>query len=467
MANATKYFKLPFAENGSKADVPNESNSNNVNYDEGFTSDYELPQGDANRKTIPRTGTNQLYNDITKNLKQWQEQNYPTWIEENGDGDFYSYDKNIIVFYNGSAWISLQDSNQDEPSVTSSKWLTYEPVAKSTNDAALQTLTDDVSGLTSDISGFDDAITDNADAINIITPAVNSNTSNIATNASNIASNTAAIAAKIAPNMIKESQCVVPAADGSALPEVGTTMTFSGGDTYLSHSWVLRTTSGTADITRDTLGNVVLSNFGVATDARIYVDVPIDKINEDGSGLVAKAVYIDDNGDFQSLPSQFAPLSDVKVRLFINLGTSSSSSPTGKVFAISVSQEEGNIEILAEQTIIDNVLGGNGDVRNYEVILEQGAYSSGTITAPRPWTDYSSVVMIPLTSTSLPSHAAASAIAPKELIEVYPTSWAIASQNEANQGSIVSATGDSTATIVRTGNNGVSMVYGYIKQGEE
>ena len=101
MANENRYFSTPFAENGDRAEVPNLSVGGAVGYDTGFGPNYELPQGDVDRKRIERDLYNGMHNSITKNLKQWQESLYPTWIEDNGSGVAYSYNKGMIVSHSG------------------------------------------------------------------------------------------------------------------------------------------------------------------------------------------------------------------------------------------------------------------------------------------------------------------------------------------------------------------------------
>ena len=115
MANENRYYKTPFAESGSKTEVPDVSVGGVVGYDTGFGPDYELPAGDIDRKRIERDYFNGLNNSITKNLKQWQEGLYPTWIENDGDGAVFLYPIDMIVAHNGGNWRSLVADNQEEP----------------------------------------------------------------------------------------------------------------------------------------------------------------------------------------------------------------------------------------------------------------------------------------------------------------------------------------------------------------
>jgi len=122
MANENRYYKTPFAESGNKTEVPNVSVSGAVGYDTGFGPDYELPQGSVNRKRIERDMYNGVLNGVTKNIKQWQEELYPTWIEDDGTGVAYSYPVGMVVAHAAQNWLSLEAANQEEPG-TGSKWI--------------------------------------------------------------------------------------------------------------------------------------------------------------------------------------------------------------------------------------------------------------------------------------------------------------------------------------------------------
>lgn len=121
MANENRYYKIPFAESGNKTEVPDVSVGGTVGYDTGFGPDYELPQGQPNRKRIERDKYNGVLNGVTKNIKQWQEKLYPTWIEDDGTGSAFSYPAGMIVNHSGNDWISLEYNNTGEPGV-GAKW---------------------------------------------------------------------------------------------------------------------------------------------------------------------------------------------------------------------------------------------------------------------------------------------------------------------------------------------------------
>ena len=125
MANENRYYKTPFAESGDKTEVPDASVGGAVGYDTGFGPDYELPQGSPGRKRIERDMYNGVLFGTTKNIKQWQEGLYPTWIEDDGTAVAFSYPSGMIVAHAGQNWISKEGSNQEEPG-TGIKWAAYE-----------------------------------------------------------------------------------------------------------------------------------------------------------------------------------------------------------------------------------------------------------------------------------------------------------------------------------------------------
>jgi hypothetical protein len=68
-----------FAVSGDKTAVPENSSSTEVSFDLGWTSAYELSQGTAGARDIDRGQHNQLWNTITANIKEWQDQGSPAF----------------------------------------------------------------------------------------------------------------------------------------------------------------------------------------------------------------------------------------------------------------------------------------------------------------------------------------------------------------------------------------------------
>lgn len=122
-----KRFITPFAEAGDRAEISNEPIGSDVNMQTGYPAEYEAdPVSDPNARFVERDKTNQLYNDITANIKEWQENTYPAFITAaNNGGTAFSYKKGDRVSYNGDNYESLEGNNEDIP--TTSKWVISRP----------------------------------------------------------------------------------------------------------------------------------------------------------------------------------------------------------------------------------------------------------------------------------------------------------------------------------------------------
>lgn len=117
-----QYIKIPFAQLGDKATIPDLPVGLEVNYTTGYTSAYEAdPDVDPTARYVERDGQNQIFFVLSSNTKEWQEHIYPSFITaaENG-GSPFPYEKGMIVRYLGINYISLEANNQDTP--PSSKW---------------------------------------------------------------------------------------------------------------------------------------------------------------------------------------------------------------------------------------------------------------------------------------------------------------------------------------------------------
>jgi hypothetical protein len=118
-----KYIKRAFAENGIKTTVPTDTViDGSLSYEQGWGADYELDPSDPNAK-FPRIGNfNELFNTITSNIKELQEQTFPSWIADDGSGSPFAYSKDVIVTYtDGNNYVSLVDDNDKEPT-TGTQW---------------------------------------------------------------------------------------------------------------------------------------------------------------------------------------------------------------------------------------------------------------------------------------------------------------------------------------------------------
>ena len=147
-----KYIKTPFAENGDLTAIPDDSQiDGSVSYNAGWGYKYELdPATDANAKRLERQKHNQVFNDVTSNIKEWQEQTFPNWIADVGSGTPFAYSKGTIVTYTDSKkYVSLIDNNTQVP--TGINWLEVDFgnfVDKTTNQtiAGIKTFSSTIGG---------------------------------------------------------------------------------------------------------------------------------------------------------------------------------------------------------------------------------------------------------------------------------------------------------------------------------
>lgn len=118
-----KFFRFPFATAGDLAAIPDAADpSGNVSYTQGFTADYSRnPATDPLVKRVPRAKTNQVLNDITGALQQYQTHGVPDFITSTDNGGSpYSYSKYARTLYGGKIYESLKDANTDLPTVAAS-----------------------------------------------------------------------------------------------------------------------------------------------------------------------------------------------------------------------------------------------------------------------------------------------------------------------------------------------------------
>lgn len=122
------YFDVIFAAGGDLATVPDASQPDgSVNYTDGYGADYSLPNTNPGFRNPERYKMNQLFNDITSAIQQYQQHGTPPFITSamNG-GSPFSYSLYDRVLYSGVVYISNTNSNTDTP--PSSKW-TVDPFA--------------------------------------------------------------------------------------------------------------------------------------------------------------------------------------------------------------------------------------------------------------------------------------------------------------------------------------------------
>lgn len=121
-----KYFLFPFAVSGNVAPVPNTTSDGTVNYQNGYGPDYSLVLGsDPSALVIERTKFNQLMNDVTTALQQYQQFAVPDFITSTANGGTaFSYSIGARVRYDPGTgplvYESIINANTNLPSVTAS-----------------------------------------------------------------------------------------------------------------------------------------------------------------------------------------------------------------------------------------------------------------------------------------------------------------------------------------------------------
>jgi hypothetical protein len=120
----SKRIRFPFAENGQRTAIQDVTQpSGIVNYQDGYPAAYSLDiVTDPTARRVNRDRFNQLMFDITSNIKEWQEQSFPAYIQPSSNGGVnYAYPKGMTVRFNGGYRISLVDNNDTQPD-NASNW---------------------------------------------------------------------------------------------------------------------------------------------------------------------------------------------------------------------------------------------------------------------------------------------------------------------------------------------------------
>jgi microcystin-dependent protein len=113
----TIFFKNAFAVAGIVAPIPEDAQANgSVSYEQGFSSDYALESNQANYKAVPLDQSNQLYNDITSALQQYQTHGFPDFVTTVDNGGVpYPYDIGNTNLPTGAGWIIVSLGGQGVP----------------------------------------------------------------------------------------------------------------------------------------------------------------------------------------------------------------------------------------------------------------------------------------------------------------------------------------------------------------
>ncbi|MBC3211362.1 Ig-like domain-containing protein [Serratia fonticola] len=166
----TKFFKVPFAENGDKQSIPDASTADGyVSFNEGWGGDYERDlKSDPNAKPVGRKEMNGVLNAITAAIRQYQTTGFPEFITaaDNG-GTAYPYSAGTVVQYAGKLYVSLIANNTSVPG-TDSNWqaFIYKRAAQADADAGTdntliitppvmkQSISDAMSNIATDLSPY-------------------------------------------------------------------------------------------------------------------------------------------------------------------------------------------------------------------------------------------------------------------------------------------------------------------------
>lgn len=118
---AVRFFDIPFAIDGDLTAVPDGVQSNgSVSYTQGYGINYSTPVAGGGLN-FPRTQHNQLLNDITTALQQYQMNGVPLFYAGMSVAPFTGYPKYARVLQSdGNVYISLIADNTDVP--PSSNW---------------------------------------------------------------------------------------------------------------------------------------------------------------------------------------------------------------------------------------------------------------------------------------------------------------------------------------------------------
>lgn len=112
-----KIYQQPFAHAGLKQVIPDASDPQGfVSNEDGFTSDYELPDTDPNYKPIERAEFNGLMNMVTEAVGELQQFGFAKWQAVDG-----GWPQGANVNHGGGVWQSLANANAEEPG-TGASW---------------------------------------------------------------------------------------------------------------------------------------------------------------------------------------------------------------------------------------------------------------------------------------------------------------------------------------------------------
>lgn len=116
----SRYYRLPFATNGDREDLEDETANSLVSYATGFTQDYQRnPATDSLARRPERTLFNDLHFEITDTLREYYEHGVPPFINSaDNNGSPFPYTEGARVLFNDRVYESTTDNNITDPSNT-------------------------------------------------------------------------------------------------------------------------------------------------------------------------------------------------------------------------------------------------------------------------------------------------------------------------------------------------------------
>lgn len=125
-----KRFIRVFAENGDRSAVSDDTQSSGeLSYQQGYGPQYALnPATDPSSRRINRERYNQVLNDITDNLREWQEQLAPDFITPTANGGTaFSYGLGMVVYDpNNSEYRRSTSANNTANVTDDNNWEDYD-----------------------------------------------------------------------------------------------------------------------------------------------------------------------------------------------------------------------------------------------------------------------------------------------------------------------------------------------------
>ena len=139
----SNYIDKAWAENGQKTEIPVTAQQSLVSYDQGWSELYERNVlVDPTAEKLARQKFNSLFNKITANLKQWQDQCYPDYYQLDSLGNPVAYKIYSAVRYNNGVYLSKINNNTSLPTNTTN-WSLFQTLDfASQAEAIARTATD-------------------------------------------------------------------------------------------------------------------------------------------------------------------------------------------------------------------------------------------------------------------------------------------------------------------------------------